>query len=246
MLFRAPVLCMAASLLSAPLAAALPTTERSTLTARDDTQCDVNTNFYVCHINNFRGCCSVDPCALKDGCPDNKDDSSDDDNSKSGSDDDNDDDSSDDETEEPASCPSSGKTTKLFQPHMETLFVKPAGASISTPNLNISKSNTSEWQQTISWKLPSAAKDCKLGWDIPEERNFKSGNNSRVAVYDGDTKITSADFAFWPDTPGARSSPVGGVDCKEDLEFRLELVYNGEYVFLEQNEETGWWVEFSC
>ncbi|SPN96787.1 uncharacterized protein DNG_00307 [Cephalotrichum gorgonifer] len=33
------------------------------------TDCVSGENFYRCAINNFAGCCHVDPCALEDGCP---------------------------------------------------------------------------------------------------------------------------------------------------------------------------------
>lgn len=37
--------------------------------ALPDGTCNTGTVFYSCQVNNFRGCCSVDPCALP-GCPD--------------------------------------------------------------------------------------------------------------------------------------------------------------------------------
>lgn len=33
-----------------------------------DSECPQGSLFYVCHMNKFRGCCSVDPCALAEGC----------------------------------------------------------------------------------------------------------------------------------------------------------------------------------
>ncbi|KAI0163874.1 hypothetical protein GGR57DRAFT_451706 [Xylariaceae sp. FL1272] len=32
--------------------------------------CPRETLFYVCQLNSFRGCCSIDPCSRTDGCPD--------------------------------------------------------------------------------------------------------------------------------------------------------------------------------
>lgn len=33
-----------------------------------DTECPENTRFYVCALNNYRGCCSTDPCNSAHGC----------------------------------------------------------------------------------------------------------------------------------------------------------------------------------
>ncbi|KAI1119353.1 hypothetical protein F5Y14DRAFT_395001 [Nemania sp. NC0429] len=35
-----------------------------------ENSCPTGTLFYVCQLNGFRGCCSVDPCSTKDSCPD--------------------------------------------------------------------------------------------------------------------------------------------------------------------------------
>lgn len=51
----------------APAAMALPQ-----LFARQSTDCSSGA-FYRCSLNNFAGCCSVDPCAMEDGCPDDED-----------------------------------------------------------------------------------------------------------------------------------------------------------------------------
>lgn len=235
MLFRASALCMAASLISLPLAAALPTTtsiaDRAnsglSLSSRDDTQCDAGKAFYVCKLNNFRGCCSVDPCALQDGCPDK----------------------SNDEGDEPThgACSQKGEKTRLFQPRMQTLILPDTDHPIVEQNFHLSKSNTTERQQIASWTLPAEAKDCSVGWSIPEERNFSAGHSARVTVLDNDDgeRLGSADFSFWPETPGPRANLVAAVDCKENLALHLSMVLNDQ-VFLEQNEETGWWVEYSC
>ncbi|KAH6646835.1 hypothetical protein BKA67DRAFT_580689 [Truncatella angustata] len=34
-----------------------------------DTECPANSQFYVCSLNNFNGCCSTDPCSSVEGCP---------------------------------------------------------------------------------------------------------------------------------------------------------------------------------
>lgn len=270
MLFRAPVLLMAAGLLH--LATALPTEQPhsdSTLAPRDSTYCEVNKAFYVCKAKNFRGCCSVDPCTLEGVCPDkarNKNPNQDNSNSNSNSND------NDNKKPDPASgtckpkpkpstpsCPPGGQKRKLFLPKMQTLVA--GSPPISTPNFNLSKSDSGETQQRMAWQLPAKAKDCTIGWSVPAERNFKAGRNSLVNVYyakDNDSKapfyansaedkkaLGNANFAFWPETPGKRTNVVSAVQCKEDLAFRLQMVHKDQ-VFIEQNGETGWWVEYTC
>ncbi|KAM0250186.1 hypothetical protein ACHAQJ_008729 [Trichoderma viride] len=39
------------------------------LAAREEADCSPGTTFYSCDVNRFRGCCSMDPCALS-SCPD--------------------------------------------------------------------------------------------------------------------------------------------------------------------------------
>lgn len=40
------------------------------LLGRQANKCPLGGAFYRCSVSNFSGCCSVDPCALRDGCPD--------------------------------------------------------------------------------------------------------------------------------------------------------------------------------
>ncbi|KAK1147893.1 hypothetical protein N8T08_000408 [Aspergillus melleus] len=264
MLFRASLVCMVASLVCAPLATALPT-ERArsdmTLTARDDTQCPAGKAFYVCALNNFRGCCSVDPCALKEGCPDykggdsTKNETKPPNNSCPAPETDTNPKTPKKPTDEPTSppkkaptCPPSGKKTKLFQPLTQTLI--PNSSPVTTSNFNVSKTATTDQQQLISWKLPATAKSCIIGWAVPLKRNFKAGVNALVNVYVGSDKnnnkrVGNANFAFWPERDEARSNLVAVVECKEDMLFRLKMEHE-DSVFLEQNGETGWWVEYEC
>ncbi|KAI9040747.1 uncharacterized protein KD926_007689 [Aspergillus affinis] len=264
MLFRTSLLCIAASLVCAPLAAALPTEARSdmTLTPRDGTQCAAGTKFYVCSLNDFRGCCSVDPCALKEGCPDNK--NGDNKPKKPGNnppinacpapntDSKPKPDISSPPPKEAPSCPPPGKKAKIFQPHTETLLE--GSSPIPTSNLNVSKTSTTDQQQTIHWTLPANAKACVIGWSIPEQekrKNFQAGSKSSVNVYAGadknnNKKLGDGNFAFWPEKPAARTNLVAVVECKEDMLFRLQMAHEDASVFLEQNAETGWWVEYEC
>ncbi|KAB8071153.1 hypothetical protein BDV29DRAFT_179764 [Aspergillus leporis] len=214
MLFRASTVTAILSLLS--LSTALPATPlSSTLYTRDDTQCQAGTAFYVCHINNFRGCCSVDPCALESGCPDTK--------------------------TTPPTC-TDGKA-QIYQPTMQTLI---SGAEpVSTPNFNVSKSATKTWAQSMTFEVPKDAKACELKWSVPAERNFMAGNNALVRVFDRQKSLGAADFTNWPGVTGEHHHNVASVECKEELTFRLKLDNESE-VFIDQSEEAGWYIQYSC
>ncbi|KAE8155353.1 hypothetical protein BDV25DRAFT_146515 [Aspergillus avenaceus] len=183
---------VAAALALFSLTTALPTTPTSLLT-RDDTQCETGKAYYVCNLNDFRGCCSVDPCALEDGCPDQNND-------------------------EPT-C-KDGKA-KLFQPQMQTIIE--GADPISTPNFNVSNTADTKWEQTMTFKLPADAKSCSINWAVPADRNFQAGQNAVVRAYQDGKSIGSGDFTGWPDVEGPHSHTVGPAECKETLELRLAL-----------------------
>ncbi|KAB8259371.1 hypothetical protein BDV32DRAFT_124439 [Aspergillus pseudonomiae] len=203
------------------LTTALPTTSYSSLTTRDDGQCPTGKAYYVCYKNKFRGCCSIDPCDLDTGCPDDK---------------------PTDPT--PPTC----TPGQIYQPKMQT-YISSSGDPISTPNLNVSNTATAKWDQTMTFSLPKGAKSCSLNWGVPAERNFKAGNNALVRVWKGDNfegdSVGAADFTNWPGVDGPHTHTVGSVDCAEELVFRAKLVKESE-VFLEQNAETGWYVDYKC
>ncbi|PLB35978.1 uncharacterized protein BDW47DRAFT_109549 [Aspergillus candidus] len=222
MFSRFPLLTAAAGLLS--VATALPAYSGSSLSARDDTQCPVGTAYYVCYINDFRGCCSVDPCAMKEGCPDNKP-----------------------QPEEPETC-QPGKKTQVFQPKMKTL--QEGKPPVSTPNFHILKSATEEQQQTMAFDLPQEAKECTLTWVVPEKskRTFRAGSNALVDVYsvgENAERVGQAEFSFWPDLEEGHEAVVGSMDCQQARNLRVELVKNDE-VYIEQNSYTGWAIEYTC
>ncbi|KAF5861288.1 hypothetical protein ETB97_000404 [Aspergillus alliaceus] len=207
------------------LTTALPTT----LTTRDDTQCKPGTAFYVCQINNFRGCCSIDPCALESGCPDTT------------------------PTPSPSPTPSptpscpAGKS-EIYLPKMQT-YLSGSENPVSEQNINLTKSADKEWSQTMTFSVPSGAKSCTLMWGVPEERNFKAGDNALVRVWQGakaeGDSIGAADFTNWPGVSGAHEHTVGLAECKEEMVFRARLEKESE-VFLEQDGETGWYLHYEC
>lgn len=248
MIFTKSTISVALSLLS--LTNAMPTAKSSTLTTRDDTQCKAGTSFYNCYKNNFRGCCSVDPCNLAAGCPV--------------------------QTSVPTSAPTSAPTSvptpdptpqtpvckggkaQVYQPKMQS--IQDGGEPVSASNLDLYKSTTEERYQTMTFTLPAGAKSCEVKWGIPAERNFTVGNRGVVDVWQGtDTdkkSIGAADFANWPAFQGPRLNNVGSAECQEKIELTTKLAATSKelekekgqetHVFLEQNEETGWFIEYQC
>ncbi|RAH46647.1 uncharacterized protein BO95DRAFT_100108 [Aspergillus brunneoviolaceus CBS 621.78] len=222
------------------LSVALPTTDTNvlpSLSPRDDTQCGAGTTFYACYLNHFRGCCSVDPCALEAGCPDNPANNNHHHHYSY----------STENTQ--ISCPASG--TQVFQPQMELIFpTEPAASPFPTPDLNLSRSATTQWDQLMTFTLPTEARHCTLGWTIPARRNFTAGSNALVRVLENVapgniTRIGAADFSYWPQTPGPHEALVGTMDCKEQLQFHLTLEHR-DAVYMAQDAQTGWWVRYTC
>ena len=195
-------------------AAALPP-----LTPRDDTQCAPGTQFYVCNLNNFRGCCSVDPCALTEGCPDNQ----------SG-----------------GQCGDEGN--RVYNPGMRIVgqdgpqnndfHVFKSDDSIQKQDMYFSLPPDAK-DCTLKWGVPGEAE---------REFTVKENGLVNILEVDAngnESKIGAADFTNWDKLPEPHDHLTGKFDCKREPKFRLVPVNNGE-VFIAQNDHTGWFVEYKC
>lgn len=115
----------------------------------------------------------------------------------------------------------------------------------------------------MTFTVPAGAKSCGVGWQQRAEGKFTAGNNARVDVWEGtntdQNTIGSADFTNWPGAGGSQPHTVGPAECKEKMEFTTKLAVTVEqlknmkheedketHVSLEQNGETGWFIEYSC
>lgn len=215
MFWKSSLLLVAAGLHSMS-AVALPT-----LVARDDTQCAPGTTFYVCELNNFQGCCSIDPCALTTGCPDKSN-----------------------------SCGPNEGENRVYNPGMRIV-----GKDGPQPNdFHVSKSNDSIQEQTMYFSIPAEAKDCSLRWGVPaaDERDFKVEGNGLVDLHLVDEednvgeKIGGADFTYWDDDETAQDAHLAGAfECKAEPKFRVTPVNNGD-IFIDQNDHTGWYIQYNC
>ncbi|KAE8356871.1 hypothetical protein BDV28DRAFT_144784 [Aspergillus coremiiformis] len=205
------------------LAAILSLTTALPTTTGDDTHCAPGTTFYHCKTNNFRGCCTIDPCALP-SCPSQTAPSI---------------------LPTPPTCPG---TVQIYQPKTQT-HLSGSGSTISTPNFNLTKSPTREWTQTITFSVPKSATECALRWSVPAKRTFQAGDNAVVHVSQGHPatgrEIGTADFTNWPGVDGPHKHSVAKVDCMPEMVFGLRLAAESE-IFLAQDGQTGWFVEYSC
>lgn len=240
------------------LSLALPTSE--VLTDREWKDCPAKTSYYVCANNGFKGCCTVDPCALP-ACP-----------------------SSDyksppinPNTTAPAPPSNPGPVCapgvhKLYHTSLHTIQpAKPDTEIFSSKNapLNYFISNsgpgeedaTSE-QVAIFSGIPAAAKFCRINWSVAAERSFTvSGNGltdictlknpipekityNSVQAAAGE-KVGSADFTNWPQVAGVQDHIVGSVDCSSEMAFKLAISNVGE-VLLTPTPDTGFYVQYEC
>ncbi|KAK2761669.1 hypothetical protein FQN54_001497 [Arachnomyces sp. PD_36] len=208
-------LLLAAAGLQAISVSALPT-----LTSRDDTQCTPGTNFYVCSLNNFRGCCSVDPCALTTGCPDNQ----------------------------PNECGKPGKN-RIYDPGMRIVGLDGPQEN----NFNVSRAGDDVQEQTMYFSIPPTASDCTLYWGVPRaaDRVFTVEGSGLVDVFEVDGEgnvgedIGGADFRFWDDNEEAHDHRSADIDCTPYPTFRIRPVADGE-IYIDQNDHTGWYIEYTC
>lgn len=230
------------------------------MAARDESQCAPGTAFYVCQLNNFRGCCSVDPCALTAGCPDKQPDSPDKqpdspdkqpDSCPGTQPDTNPEDKQPDTKpdEQPDTCGKDG-TNRVYNPGMR--IVGKDGPQ--TNDFNVKKSAEKTQEQDMYFSLPAKAKECSLRWGVPaaDEREFtvKESGLVNVSKVDADGNVVddigAGDFTNWDILPEEQDGHVvGGFDCEADPVFRLQPANIGE-VFIAQNDNTGWYVEYKC
>ena len=128
------------------------------LFARQSTDCSSGA-FYRCSLNNFAGCCSVDPCALTDGCPDDEDEDEPDE-----------DEPDEDENEEPSSTERE-ETTSTTEEEKTTTISKTRTATATVTLTNDSGEVTS----VVTTSLET---DAALPTDLAETDGSNPDSNS--------------------------------------------------------------------
>ncbi|PGH04272.1 hypothetical protein GX51_03617 [Blastomyces parvus] len=210
------------------LVSALPASTNS-LQARY-TECAANTQWYVCAKNKFVGCCSVDPCDMDDGCPEDGNNG----------------------PPAPPTC-KPGSETRIFGPEMQAVENGKVRPEIGT-DFSVSRTGSTAHDQQMTFKnIPTNAKRCSLGWYAPTDSTFTVDGNGQTYISlvqdDGTLKeIGLANFENWPGSEPAVDHPVTSTDCQETLTFRLHLnpkAKDGE-VLLVQNSKSGFYLTPVC
>lgn len=232
------------------LSLAHPTSEL--VAEREWKDCSAGTSYYVCANNGFKGCCTVDPCALP-ACP----------------------------SSDYKSPPINPNTTapicapgvhKLYSTSLHTIQpAKPDEEIFSSKNgpLNYFISNSGPGEESATSEqvaifsgIPASAKKCQINWSVAAERTFTVSGNGLTDVctlkspipekitYNTvqaavGVKVGSADFTNWPQSVGVQNHLVGSVDCSSDLALKLAIVNVGE-VLLTPTPDTGFYVEYEC
>ena len=212
---------------------------------QDPTACPVGKQWFVCKNNNFKGCCSVDPCNMSN-CPDST---------------------------LPPAPPCPGKTKRQFQPQMFTLWPT-NGSRLATTGSNINLDPFSA-QLIIFPPLGPTAVNCQLRWFVPKDRVFEVNQSGLTDVSPITTPLLqpaklswnsikgavgkvqgAADFTNWPQVDGAHDHSVTPVSCRgpgplgrvallTQLRKTAEPPLAGT-VKLSQGAMTGWYMQYDC
>ncbi|PKS11612.1 hypothetical protein jhhlp_001762 [Lomentospora prolificans] len=202
-------------------------------------ECNAGTSYYQC--GNYKGCYATDPCVLPPS----------------------------------PSTPTEGQCTgtattvipevlyNIYPEHGDLAANEVSGAHLE------SYDDASQVEQVVVFRgIPAEAKECKFGWRQGEriERSFViTGEhglakvkqlpglpedditfNSVKSFDDAAKEIGAVDFTNWH-TLGPFIHPTGNIDCAETVYIKLNLK-DGEgntQVFLEQNDENGFYVSYS-
>lgn len=241
MMFTTATLMSAFSFLSLCLAIPMSNFARND----DPTACQKGKSFYNCQKNGFKGCCTIDPCALP-SCPDppildtiglNR------------------------------IC--TPGQHKVYQPTMNTIFPAFPDASSKGSELWISQSTnpSNTRQQVVTFSgIPFTAQNCSLNWSSGSTSFNVSGSgltdvslvngppsaviNSKVISAAVGMKIGAADFTNWPQQKDASAYQhiVGSApNCSAEMTFMVGIaVGNVGEVRLQLDQESGFYVEYEC
>lgn len=173
-------------------------------------------------------------------------------------------------------CPPTNETKTIWMPETWNIYPQQpnlsrdevSGFEVETVN------GKSVLEQVIVFRgLPKKAKSCTLGWSQADRTDrifLVDGESALVKVrplsgfpartkpvtyaavkhFDdpSDEKELHPDFTFWDANDDAAPHIAGQVDCAEEMYFRVSLEDPtvNSHVYLNSNEENGFWLEFSC
>ncbi|KAI6080961.1 hypothetical protein F4821DRAFT_250384 [Hypoxylon rubiginosum] len=224
------------------------------------TDCDAGEYFYSC-ANGYRGCFSMDPCALPPvGSTPTTTTSA-----------------TTSATAIAAVCPTGTASAKIWQPTMYNLYPsEPDRAEAPVSHLEVSHKSATDpavEQVAVFSGIPASAKSCTLGWaqGAAAERVFKVENSGLVSTlqltgFPSDvSKVSSAsvaayeptdavkagltiDFTNWDKVLTAAPHSGGPVDCAETIYVKVGIkTTNGDgYVYMDQDAKNGLTISYTC
>ncbi|KAF2671596.1 hypothetical protein BT63DRAFT_422136 [Microthyrium microscopicum] len=221
-----------------------------------ENSCDASSQFYVCSLNNFHGCCSVDPCALTSGCPDGQSTPS----TNTGV--------------SQSTCSPGTKAFKQFSPTMYTIGVdNPDSTNLHVENTTSTNSHT---EQVFTFaNVPSTATKIGMGWAAsksitefvtigsatgevylldPAKLDFTTlpltSDAVTAAIDPSNPTVGGAGFGAWGDTksyplPQTHIITAAGIENHELLAFKISLRDQGN-VKLAQTGQDGLYLQYDC
>lgn len=172
-------------------------------------------------------------------------------------------------------CRAAGETKTMWMPDTWNIYPQQPNFSQNTTTSGLEVEafdGKSQLEQVVAFRgIPRDATSCTLGWSQADRTN-------RTFLVDGDSALVSVrplsampkqpvtygavdelddeekdkelhpDFTFWDDSEGAAGHTAGGVDCAEDMYFRIALADPKvkSHVYLGSDEQNGLWLEYSC
>ncbi|KAF2194490.1 hypothetical protein K469DRAFT_705950 [Zopfia rhizophila CBS 207.26] len=237
--------------------------------------CPIGTHFYTCFKNGFRGCCSIDPCDLP-SCPSTQTPptttlipsvvatsiSSVPTTSSTGK---------PGECTPGQRVSLYNPTMHTIFREKPDVVVNTTNFFYVTQD----EGGKNKRDQVMVFKnIPAGAKDCSLLWAAaPTGTNFgyfKTGLTQVFSVkLDGKKfdeivpevsyekvkpitgeRVGGADFTFWPQSTQETDHTVGDAACASEMAFTVDLVGGSPgqegSVVIEQDERTGWYIEYAC
>ncbi|KAF4454246.1 hypothetical protein F53441_3246 [Fusarium austroafricanum] len=169
-----------------------------------------------------------------------------------------------------AKCPSTGKAS-VEPSALYNIFPKAPDASKKSIGFNVETyNNASQVEQVLAFTdIPAGAKSCSVGWKqgkLPERLFIAKGGDALTEIKQlsgvPDKSVTyasvkkfdtakdtigAADFTNW-DTLPAQGHIIGSIDCKSTIYLKAALRNpdGNTKVFLEQNDQNGLYIEYSC
>ena len=227
-------------------------------------------SYYICNSNGFQGCCSVNPCSFKT-CPSSLPTTTPTSTSTSfwngpGA--------IIPTPRLPVNETCAQGQYKIYQPKMYNYYpADPDFAEIPTDNIQLTQvhnGSLGRLQVAVYPSVPPSAKNCLLNWAVGNDSDTFVSSNPGIAditiLHDPlpanitwntmsnlwSEKIGEAEFDEWTSIERPNDHIVGGFNCSATasngvLAFTMGINGTGDGdVYLTQNSNSGWYIEYEC